>query len=64
MAELPPWPGFFTPPDALGAWLAFLSRQHRGDPVAQRHLLTLRWLLLAELDRSAPAKEPLRADYS
>lgn len=54
MAELPPWPRFFTPPDELALWLRAQGQQHRGDPVVQRHLLTLRWLLLAEADRSAP----------
>ena len=59
MAEnSPPWPGFFTPPEALAHWLRVQAQVHRGDKEVQRHLLTLRWLVLAELDRSAPPAPP------
>lgn len=58
MAELPAWPATFTPPAALLGWLDELSRQRHVGPEAKRHLLTLRWLVLAELDRTAPEPPP------
>lgn len=58
MAELPPWPHLFTPPADLIGWLDDQARQHQKDPALRRHLLTLRWLVLAELDRTAPAPPP------
>jgi hypothetical protein len=51
VAELPAW---LTPPAELRGWLDDQARQHQKDPVVQRHLLTIRWLVLAELDRTAP----------
>lgn len=65
MPEHPAWPRFFTPAEDLRAWLQQVSQQHPGDTAVQRHVLTLRWLLLAELDRAAPPpaspKPPPRA---
>lgn len=55
MAELPVWPSFFTPPAELLGWLEEQRRLHQRDPAMCRHLLALRWLVLAELDRTAPA---------
>ena len=55
MAELPAWPATFTAPAQLLGWLDEQARQHPHEPVVRRHLLTLRWLVLAELDRTAPA---------
>lgn len=54
MAELPAWPALFTPPAELLGWLEEQRRLHQRDPAMCRHLLTLRWLVLAELDRTAP----------
>jgi hypothetical protein len=55
MSESAPWPAFLTPPRELHGWLLqeALRRQKEGEPVS-RHLATLRWLVLAELDRSVP----------
>lgn len=58
MPELPPWPQLFTRPADLIGWLDDQSRQHQQDPVVRRHLLTIRWLVLAELDRTAPEPPP------
>jgi hypothetical protein len=55
VAELPAWPTLFTPPAELLGWLEEQRRLHQRDPAMRRHLLTLRWLVLAELDRTAPA---------
>lgn len=62
--ELPPWPRLFTPPAALLGWLDEQRRLLQGDPVACRHLLTLRWLVLAELDRTAPEPGPKAAELN
>jgi|GEM_PF-5184444 len=62
MPEQPAWPSYFSSPEAVRAWLTAQSKHHKGDQVVQRHLLTLRWLLLSELDRTAPGPSP-RADY-
>jgi hypothetical protein len=56
VAELPAWPALFTPPAELLGWLEEQRRLHQRDPAMCRHLLTLRWLVLAELDRTAPPK--------
>jgi hypothetical protein len=56
--ELPPWPHLFTPPAELRGWLDDQALQHQKDPVLQRHLRTIRWLVLAELDRTAPEPPP------
>ncbi len=61
MSELPNWPKLFTPPGELVGWLDDQSRQHQKDPVTTRHLLTIRWLVLAELDRTAP-EPPAKPD--
>jgi hypothetical protein len=61
MSELPTWPALFTPPAELLGWLDEQSRLHQRDPVRRKHLLTLRWLLLAELDRTAPER-PAKPD--
>jgi hypothetical protein len=50
------WPRLLTPPAELLAWL---GREHQrltngGDACLARHVRTLRWLVLAELHRSAP----------
>ncbi len=58
MAELPAWPALFTPPAELLHWLAEQSRQHQRDPVQLRHWQALRWLVLAELDRTASMPPP------
>lgn len=58
-----PWPGYLTPPGELWAWLQqeALRRQKEGEPT-WRHLATLRWLVLAELDRTAP-EPPAKPDF-
>lgn len=58
MGELPTWPALFTPPAELLGWLDEQARRHQRDPELRRHLLTLRWLLLAELDRTASEPPP------
>lgn len=58
MGELPEWPALFTPPADLLGWLDEQRRLHQRDEVTCRHLLTLRWLVLAELDRTAPDPPP------
>lgn len=55
MAELlPPWPSFFTPPETVAAWLHAQSQANQGNQEVQRLLITLRWLVVSELDRSSP----------
>jgi hypothetical protein len=51
LAEHAPWPKLLTPPAALLDWL---HEQKNKDPVEARHFLTMRWLVLAELARTAP----------
>jgi hypothetical protein len=60
--ELPVWPQLFTRPAELIGWLDDQSRQYQKDPVVRRHLLTIRWLVLAELDRTAPELPP-KSDF-
>lgn len=63
MSALPNWPALFTAPHDLVGWLDDQARLHQKDPAVYRHLLTLRWLVLAELDRTSP-EPPFKADFS
>ncbi|GAB2954635.1 hypothetical protein GCM10027048_20150 [Hymenobacter coalescens] len=55
------WPRRFPSPVELLAWLDDQAREHGRDWEEYRFLLAFRWLVLAELDRTAPepaAKAP------
>ncbi|MDO7853174.1 hypothetical protein [Hymenobacter convexus] len=54
------WPGMFTPPAELLEWL---STQRPQDRVGQKAVVTLRWLVHAELERRGPDPPPGRADF-
>ncbi|MBJ6109459.1 hypothetical protein JAO73_10570 [Hymenobacter sp. BT523] len=45
----------FTPPAELLQWL---NRQRPADKAGQKAVLTIRWLISAELDRAAPDPPP------
>jgi hypothetical protein len=46
------WPSFLTPPHQLFTWLQQEAmRRQREDGDVVKHLATLRWLVLAELER-------------
>ena len=51
-----PWPRLLTPPRELLAWLSqdYQRLTNNGDAGLARHVRALRWLVLAELDRTAP----------
>ena len=50
-----PWPAMFAP---AGEVLAWLNRQRPAAASEKRLLLTLRWLVFAELERTAPEPVP------
>jgi hypothetical protein len=52
MAEVPTWPKYFPPADELLTWLATVKPQLPAG--SEKHLAALRWLVLTELDRTAP----------
>lgn len=47
----PAWPGLFATPSEVLAWL---NQQRPASRDAYRCVLAVRWLVLAELDRSVP----------
>ena len=59
MAGLPtgaaPWPSHFAQPQEILEWLNKLQAK---DGLTAKCLLGMRWLVLAELDRTAPEREP------
>ena len=57
-----PWPAALLPAGQVLAWLN-AHHAHLGALLGgQRATTTLRWLVLAELDRSAPERLPKPAD--
>ena len=50
-----PWPAQFATPQQVLAWLDSLTPQ---PGLTAPCLLAMRWLVLAELDRPAPAHSP------
>ena len=51
MAEQAPWPKMFTPPQELLEWL---GKQRPLDQAGKKRVLTLRWLVFGELERTVP----------
>lgn len=50
-----PWPRQFATPQEILEWLNKLTAR---DGLTVKCLLGMRWLVMAELDRSAPEREP------
>lgn len=57
-----PWPSMLPAPIQLLGWLDEQNRVHRGDEDTLRLLRGLRWLVLAEVDRTAPEPPPKSSD--
>ena len=54
-AERAPWPSHFARPQEILEWLNKLQAK---DGLTAKCLLGMRWLVLAELDRTAPEAPP------
>lgn len=57
-----PWPALLPAPLQLLGWLDEQTRAHRTNADTLRLLGGLRWLVLAEVDRTAPDPPPKPPD--
>ncbi len=53
--ERAPWPRIMLPPSQVLEWL---NKQRPADQQGKKAVLTLRWLVFAEIERCAPAPVP------
>lgn len=54
-ADKPVWPAMFTPAKELLEWL---NTQKPADKAGKKRVVTLRWLVFGELERTAPEPPP------